>query len=112
MSKEIKKLLKDVAIAIETIESYIGEKKIFQEFENNFLLQDAVERNLITIGEAVNLILKLHSEISISNARRIVDTRNRLTHGYDDIECTQVWNIIINHLPKLKEEVNQLLSEK
>ena len=73
------------------------------------MLQDAVERNLITIGEAMNLLLKKEPEIPISNARRIVDTRNRLTHGYDEIEVTQIWNIVINHLPLLKNEVKKLL---
>ena len=40
----------------------------------------------------------------------IVDARNRLTHGYDEIENTQVWNIVINHLPILKFEVENLLN--
>ncbi|NBR13728.1 MAG: DUF86 domain-containing protein [Flavobacteriales bacterium] len=111
MDNEVKKLLKDVLIALENIELYIGEKKLYSEYENNFLLQDAVERNLITIGEAINLLLKRESAIAISNARRIVDTRNRLTHGYDDIDCSQVWNIIINHLPTLRNEVQELLGE-
>jgi uncharacterized protein with HEPN domain len=57
----------------------------------------------------MNLLLKKEPEIPISNARRIVDTRNRLTHGYDEIEVTQIWNIVINHLPLLKNEVNKLL---
>ena len=111
MDNEVKKLLKDVLIALENIESYIGEKKLYSDYESNFLLQDAVERNLITIGEAINLLLKKESAIAISNARRIVDTRNRLTHGYDDIDCTQIWNIIINHLPTLMNEVKELLGE-
>jgi uncharacterized protein with HEPN domain len=73
------------------------------------LLQDAVERNLITIGEAVNLLLKRMPEIAISNARKIVDTRNKLTHGYDEIENVQIWSIVIKYLPVLKEEVEQLI---
>jgi len=32
------------------------------------MLQDAVERNLEIIGEAVNQLLKLNPEIQISNA--------------------------------------------
>jgi uncharacterized protein with HEPN domain len=109
MVLEVKKLLQDILICLENIDNYIGEKKVFTEYANNFLLQDAVERNLITIGEAMNLLLKKSPEIPISNARRIVDTRNRLTHGYDEIEVTQIWNIVINHLPLLKNEVEKLL---
>jgi uncharacterized protein with HEPN domain len=109
MVLEVKKLLQDIIICLENIENYIGENKVFTEYSDNFLLQDAVERNLITIGEAMNLLLKKEPEIPISNARRIVDTRNRLTHGYDEIEVTQIWNIIINHLPLLKIEAEKLL---
>jgi len=109
MVLEVKKLLQDILICLENIENYIGENKVFAEYSENFLLQDAVERNLITIGEAMNLLLKKEPEIPISNARRIVDTRNRLTHGYDEIEVTQIWNILINHLPLLNDEVKKLL---
>ena len=109
MVLEVKKLIQDIIICLENIENYIGENKVFKEYSDNFLLQDAVERNLITLGEAMKLLLKKEPEIPISNARRIVDTRNRLTHGYDEIEVTQIWNIVINHLPLLKTEVEKLL---
>ncbi|MEY5048845.1 MAG: hypothetical protein RLZZ175_2204 [Bacteroidota bacterium] len=106
---EIKKLLKDIHICIEHIDNYIGSEKIFSKYESNLLLQDAVERNLITIGEAMNSLLKRKPDIAISNSRKIVDTRNRLTHSYDDIENVQVWSIVIKHLPILKQEVIMLL---
>ena len=111
MDREIRKLLADVKICLENIDSYIGEKEIFEQYETNFLLQDAVERNLITIGEAVNLLLKIKPDIPISNTRRIVDLRNRLTHGYDAIEVVMVWNVIIKYLPVLKTEVDELLEK-
>ncbi len=110
MDNEIKKLLQDIFICIEHIESYIGTEKIFSLYDSNILLQDAVERNLITIGEAMSSLLKRVPEILISNSRKIVDTRNRLTHGYDDIENLQVWSIVIKHLPILKIEVQSLLN--
>ena len=109
MDNKSNKLLKDILICIENIDSYLGENKIFNEYDTNYLLQDAVERNLITIGEAVNLLLKRMPEIAISNARKIVDTRNKLTHGYDEIENVQIWSILIKYLPVLKEEVEQLI---
>jgi len=109
MDNKSNKLLKDILICIDNIDSYLGENKIFNEYDTNYLLQDAVERNLITIGEAVNLLLKRMPEIAISNARKIVDTRNKLTHGYDEIENVQIWSIVIKYLPVLKEEVEQLI---
>ncbi len=109
MDNKSNKILKDILICIENIDKYLGENKIFNEYDTNYLLQDAVERNLITIGEAVNQLLKRMPDIAISNARKIVDTRNKLTHGYDEIENVQVWSIVIKHLPILKEDVEQLI---
>lgn len=103
------KILHDILLAIENIAVYIGNEKDFEIYNSNYMLQDAVERNLITIGEAVNHLLKKYPDIKISNARRIVDTRNKLTHGYDEIENVQVWSIVIKHLPILKNEVTLLL---
>jgi len=36
---------------------------------------------------------------------------NRLIHGYDDIDNIEIWNIIVNNLPVLKTEIEQLLSQ-
>ena len=50
------------------------------------------------------------SNIKISHARKIVNTRNKISHGYDEIENAEIWNIIINYLPLLKNEVEVLLN--
>lgn len=111
MDNQTNKILTDILIAIDNINKYIGDNKVFDIYDSNYMLQDAVERNLITMGEAVNNLLKKHPEIEITNARRIVDTRNKLTHGYDEIENVQVWNIIIKHLPVLRTEISHLIEE-
>lgn len=48
--------------------------------------------------------------VVIFNAQRIVDTRNKIIHGYDTIEPVNIWAIVVNYLPILKAEVNQLLN--
>jgi uncharacterized protein with HEPN domain len=111
MDDRHKKLLTDIANCINHIEEYLLNAKVFLEYENNLLLQDAVERNLITIGEAMGKLLILEPTIAITNARRIVDARNKLAHGYDEIENVQVWSILINHLPLLKKETIKLLND-
>ena len=113
MDKNIsqKKLLFDIKTCITNIENYVSSTKNFTLYDKNILIQDAVERNLITIGEAINILLKLIPEIKISNVRRIVNARNKLTHGYDEIENMQIWNIIIKHIPILKKEIEHLLDE-
>lgn len=63
------------------------------------------------IGEAVNRILSIEPDISIENARRIVDTRNWVIHGYDKVDDVIVWGIISMHLPLLRKQVENLLME-
>lgn len=109
MDNKVKKLLTDIIGSINNINNYIGEEKKFDVYENNPMLQDAVERNIEIIGEAVNKLLAIKPDIAITNARRIVDARNKIIHGYDEIENTQIWAIIINHLPILHSEANNLL---
>jgi uncharacterized protein with HEPN domain len=110
MDNKEKKLLQDIFNCISNIENYMFSKDKFEIYNNDLMLQDAVERNLITIGEALNSLLKINSEIPISNCRRIVDTRNKLTHGYDEIENVMIWSILMIHLPVLKKEVLLMLT--
>jgi uncharacterized protein with HEPN domain len=64
-----------------------------------------VERNIEIIGEALSRILTKDPEINISNSRKIVDTRNRIIHGYDSVSDEIIWGIVIKHLPLLQIEV-------
>lgn len=65
--------------------------------------------NVAIIGEAMNRVLKLKSDIAISNARKIVNTRNYVIHGYDSLRKEILWAIVIRDLPILKEEVSNIL---
>ena len=59
----------------------------------------------------MNRILKSDETVSITNSRKIVDARNYIIHGYDSLSVDILWSIVINHLPKLKEEVAELLEK-
>ena len=56
-------------------------------------------------------MLQENSKIELTNARKIVDARNRIIHGYDTISDDVIWGIIIRHLPKLKIEVEELMNK-
>jgi uncharacterized protein with HEPN domain len=110
MDKKIKAWLYDILKAIEEIEGYYkGELKNFNNFTKDLKTKRAIERNLEIIGEAISRILEVDSRFKIENARRIVDTRNRIIHGYDTVSDDIVWSIVIKHIPKLKKEVKKLL---
>lgn len=111
MKLEIKKYLFDIKVAIESIFDYLGEERNFNEYLQNKLLRRAVEREIEIIGEAMNRILKIDPSIQIDNARKIVDTRNWVIHGYDKVDDVVVWGIVSRHLPKLLKEVSILLND-
>ena len=113
MDDLIKKHLQDILTAIEEIESSFGDKpKLFDDFYNNLCLRRAIERNIEIIGEAMNRILKTDKNIAITNSRKIVDARNYIIHGYDSLSVDILWSMVINHLPKLKNEVTVLLNDE
>jgi uncharacterized protein with HEPN domain len=112
MDNEIKTWLYDINKSIEEIDSFFEEgNKKFEDFVSDLKTKKAIERNLEIIGEALNRILKKNDKIKISNTRKIVDTRNRIIHGYDSISNDVLWGIIINHLPTLRDEVLKLLKD-
>jgi len=71
---------------------------------------NCIEREIEIIGEAMSQILKLNPNIEIENARKIVDTRNWVIHGYDKVDDVVIWGIVSNHLPKLIDEIEILLA--
>ena len=106
MANRIQAYLSDILQSISEIESYFdGKPKLFQEYISDIRTKRAVERNIEIIGEATNRILKVDAEFKIENARGIIGARNQIAHCYDKILDEVIWSIVINHLPKLKEEV-------
>jgi len=111
MKHEIKKNLYDVNVAIDSIFEYLGGKRDFAEYLNNKILRRAIEREIEIIGEALNRALKQDPDLHIENARRIVDTRNWVIHGYDKVDDVIIWGIVVNHLPKLQQEIQKYLQQ-
>lgn len=114
MDERILKWLFDIKLSIAEIDSYaeIHENDFFK-YRQNLMLKRAVERNLEIIGEAINRIITrdLSYEEKITNAKAIIGLRNHVIHSYDNVSDENIWAILINHLPKLKLEVNRLTKE-
>lgn len=112
MDERIHKWLYDVKISIDEIDHFFdGEERNFFKYQNNLMLKRAVERNLEIIGEAINRIITRDASFTeeISNAKAIIGLRNQVIHAYDSISDENIWSILINHLPKLKYEVDLLI---
>lgn len=112
MDERILKWLFDIDKSINEIESYFSGQIIFSEYKMNIMLKRAVERDLEIIGKATNRILKFDPsfEIKITESKSIISLRNQVIHAYDNISDEKIWAILINHLPILKIEIQNLLN--
>jgi uncharacterized protein with HEPN domain len=110
MELEIASWLADIKQAIDEINEFLPDKKDFFEFQKDIKTKRAIERNIEIIGEAVQRILKVDPSFPITNARKIVDTRNRISHGYDRVSEDIIWAIVIREIPNLDIEISRLLN--
>jgi uncharacterized protein with HEPN domain len=94
--------------AIEKIHRYLAGKGE-SEFMADDLLQDGVMRNLEIIGEAVTKLspeLKsMHEDVPWSE---ISGMRNRLIHGYMDVNLQIVWDTLNKVLPEFLAKVEKI----
>ncbi len=109
MQPDVLKFLYDIKVSCESIFEYIGENRNFESYLKNKQLRRAVERELEIIGEACNNLLKINPAIQIDNARKIVDARNWVIHGYDKVDDVIIWGIISKDLPILQKQVVNLI---
>lgn len=70
----------------------------------------ALTRLIEIIGEAVNRVpdkfQESHSEIPWAE---IIGMRNRLIHGYDEVDLNFLWSVIDNDLPELILQLENIL---
>jgi uncharacterized protein with HEPN domain len=109
MDNEIKKYLFDIKESVNSIESYLGDKRDFNDYLTDKMLRRAVEREFEIIGEAMSKLDKISPKIPISSKKQIINMRNRVIHGYDKIDNEIVWGTIVRHLPILKKELEDLM---
>ena len=110
MTTEARKRLHDIRMAAEALGRFTEGKGV-EDFKRDELLQAAVERKLAIIGEAFVHLREGEPAIAeqFSDVRQIVGMRNRLVHGYDQLDLDVVWDATVNHVPKLLKQSEALL---
>ncbi len=106
--------LRHIVEAAERVARYTGslDKAAFLADEKT---RDAVIRNLEIVGEAAKRILEeyadfagLHPEVPWN---KIYAMRNRLSHGYFEINLEIVWDTAKTSLPELEGHARRLLGD-
>ncbi len=109
MTRRVKKYLFDISYSIDAIlNNYLSAVDSLEQYEEDMMLQDAVERRLIIIGEALNKLQKM--DVELATADRLINRRNTLAHQYDDYNTETIWRSIHQDLPPLKIEVDSMLA--
>jgi uncharacterized protein with HEPN domain len=87
MNEAIAKRLHDTLAACNELQR-IGQRHSRDEFLDDYILQLAVWKLVEIVGEALRQAERLDPTVAgdIPELRRIVDTRNRITHGYDSVD--------------------------
>ena len=81
-------------------------------YENDSVVQDALIRRLEIIGEAAT---KVGEELKVRHPtlpwRRAAATRNRIVHGYFDVDLDLLWEIAVRDVPALADELRGIIDE-
>ena len=103
--------LDHIAQAISRIEAYVSVTK--KAFMADTMRQDAVIRQFEILGEAAN---RLDDSLKAARPeipwRQVVGNRNRLIHGYFQINLEVLWATATKDLPALAKAVDALRRRK
>jgi len=110
MTTEARKRLHDIRLAAGALCRFMDGKSV-EDFKADEMLQAAVERKLAIIGEAFVHLSEEDAAIAgmFTDLRQIVGMRNRLVHGYDQLDLDVVWDVTLKHVPKLLAQVESIL---
>lgn len=103
--------LEHILQAISRIFDYVNEiDEII--FLSNSLIQDAVLRNIEIIGEAARNLVRHHADF-IENHPNIpwedmYWMRNRISHGYFNVDLEIIWKTIEQDLPNLQTKIESI----
>ena len=102
-------LLEDIRIAADDVAEYVRGMRL-EDFLADRRTQDAVERQLIIIGEAANrLSAEFKSQHPQVPWKRLTQIRNFYVHGYEQLKPADVWGTAKRFIPRVSKLVTALI---
>lgn len=84
----------------------------FEQFKLDDRTYDAVLRNLEIIGEAAkNVPEEIRTQFPQTEWRKISGFRDIAAHQYFSVSDSIVWDIVVNKIPELNGQIEQILRE-
>jgi uncharacterized protein with HEPN domain len=110
MLPESSKLLLDIRLALEDIKSFT-ETLDLAAYKADTKCRAAVERKFEVAGEACVRLRERFPAIyeRLHDAPRLVGFRNRIIHGYDDVDDAIVWDVATAKIQPLLDQISALM---
>ena len=100
--------------AIERIERYAALVADERAFEQNTLVQDGIVKNIGVLGEAAKNITRVAPDFAARHAdipwELMYGMRNRVIHGYFDINTEVLWQTVRDDLPELRRSIEAAIN--
>lgn len=95
--------------ATQEILEFMSDKRR-EDLDRNRMLSLSIVRLLEIIGEAANKVSpEFRRQYDKVSWKSIVGMRNRLIHGYYDIDLDVVWQTVTADIPRLARELEHVL---
>lgn len=97
--------------AADEVKSFVGDTSE-QDFIKNRMLILSVIKEIEIIGEAASRISEV-TKLKYPDIlwQDIIGMRNRLIHGYFDVNVKLVWNTVKNNLPVLNKSLKEIIKK-
>ncbi len=80
------------------------------DLETNRQLRWALTHLIEIVGEAANRVSQqTRTRVSSIPWKGIIGMRNRLIHGYDEVDLDVLWNVVSQDLPSLIQELEKVI---
>jgi uncharacterized protein with HEPN domain len=103
--------VEDILDAMDKAEALL-EGVTFNQFETDFRINFAVVRALEIIGEATKrLPEELRKEYPQVPWKGMAGMRDRIIHGYDNVDLQIVWDVVERDIPNIRPTIRRILED-
>ena len=103
--------LEHILAAIDRIQRYTS-GKTYDDLVADDMMYYAVVKNIEIIGEAANMLTPEFQAEHIETPWKMVKgMRNYIVHEYFQIDDIVVWDVVVNNLSELREQIVRYIAE-
>jgi uncharacterized protein with HEPN domain len=109
MNREFLDFIEDMLDGMNKAEALL-EGICYTKFENDFRINFAVVRALEIIGEAAKRLPDdLRQRYPDIPWKGMAGMRDRIIHGYDNVDLQIVWDVVKRDIPHIKPKIERIL---